>query len=125
MAASLPVLAHAQPSNVAAQPTPVIYNLQPASAAPGEQLTILGRGFSTSNTVRFGKTSIPDVAIAWAAGISCVQADSNCHPGINQALAFTVPRDAAARQYDISVENGDGVSNVVTFTLSGPLAPAR
>jgi hypothetical protein len=124
MAISPPMLATAQP--LSPQSAPVIYSIEPASAPAGEQITIVGRGFSMSNTVRLGGKSISDVSIAWSAGISCVQGNPACHPGINQALSIMVPRDATAGQYDVSVENENGVSNIATFTLIGPSpAPAR
>ena len=124
MAFSLPVLAKAQPSS--AQSAPVIYSIEPTSAPAGEQITIVGRGFSTGNTVHLGEKSISDVSIAWSAGMNCVQGNSACHPGINQGLVIRVPRDATAGQYDVSVENENGVSNTATFTLIGTSpAPAR
>ena len=124
MAISLPVLANAQPSS--AHSAPVIYSIEPTSAPAGEQITIIGRGFSAGNTVHLGGKSIYDVSIAWSAGINCVQGNSTCHPGINQALVIRLPRDATAGLYDVSVENENGVSNIVTFSLIGtPPAPVR
>ena len=124
MAISLAMPANAQP--LSPQSAPVIYSVEPTSAPAGEQITIIGRGFSMSNTVRLGGQSISDVSIAWSAGINCVQGNPACHPGINQALFIRVPRDATAGQYDVSVENENGVSNIATFTLIGPSpAPAR
>ena len=124
MAISPAMLANAQP--VSPQSAPVIYSIEPTSAPAGEKITIIGRGFSMSNTVRLGGKSISDVSIAWSAGINCVQGNSACHPGINQALFVMVPPDATAGQYDVSVENENGVSNIATFTLIGPSpAPAR
>ena len=124
MAISFPVLANAQPSS--AQSAPVIYSIDPASAPAGEQITIVGRGFSIGNTVHLGGESISDVSIAWSAGMNCVQGNSACHPGINQALVIRLPRDATAGQYDVSVENENGVSDIAPFTVIGASpAPAR
>jgi hypothetical protein len=123
---SLTVLASAQPSNPPAQSPVVVYSIDPSSAAAGQQITITGWGFAASNTVRFDEISVPDVIIAWSVGINCPPGNSACHPGINQGLVVTVPSAAKAGQYDVSVENANGVSNVVTFTLIGtPLPPAR
>ena len=130
-AALLALVMAISPAMLAAQPlspqsAPVIYSIEPASAPAGEQITIIGRGFSMSNTVRLGGQSISDVSIAWSAGINCVQGNPACHPGINQALFIRVPRDATAGQYDVSVENENGVSNIAPFTLiSVSPAPAR
>jgi hypothetical protein len=114
----VPMLAHAQSLGVPMAAAPTIYSIDPASNTAGERVTIVGFGFLTSNTVRFGRSSIPNVPIAWQAGIQCVQGKSACHPGINQALVITVPRDATAGQYDFSIENSNGVSNVVLFTVT-------
>jgi hypothetical protein len=118
------VPAIAQTPSPAAQPAPVVYRIEPAVPQAGANITVVGRGFASSNTVVFGKTSIRDVPVAWAAGITCVQGDSACHPGINQGLVFTVPPDATAGRYDISVENGNGVSNAITVAVSAPRARA-
>lgn len=124
VAISLAVLANAQPSS--AQSAPVIYSIEPTSAPAGEQITIVGRGFSIGNTVHLGGKSISDVSIARSVGMNCVQGNSACHPGINQALVIRLPRDATAGLYDVSVENENGVSNIATFSLIGtPPAPAR
>jgi hypothetical protein len=124
MAISLPMLANAQPSSP--QPVPFIYSIEPTSAPAGEQITIIGRGFSMNNKVRFGGKSISDGSITWSAGINCVQENSACHPGINQAPVVRLPRDATAGLNDVSIENENGVSNIVTFTLiSTSPPPAR
>jgi hypothetical protein len=88
------------------------------SGAAGASVAIIGFGFSTKNTVHFGGQTILDVPIAWAAGVTCVQGDSRCHPGINQALMITVPAAANAGHYDVFVETANGTSNVVTFVLN-------
>ena len=76
--------------------------------------------------MHLGGKSISDVSIARSVGVNCVQGNSACHPGINQALVIRLPRDVTAGLYDVSVENESGVSNLVTFSLIGtPPAPAR
>ena len=100
-------------------PAPAIYSVEPASGAVGTSVTIIGFGFAASNTVHFGEQTIPDVPIAWSVGITCAQGDSRCHPGINQALVITVPVTAKAGSYNISVETANGLSNFVSFVLSG------
>jgi len=116
---SCAVLAAAQSPSGVPPPTPSIYSIEPASAAAGTKVTIIGFGFSTSNTVHVGGQTIPDVPVAWSAGITCVQGESHCHPGVNQALVITIPVAAKAGQYNVSVENANGVSNVVAFVLIG------
>jgi hypothetical protein len=119
MAVTFTVLSEAQLTGSTAQRAPSIYSIKPALGVAGNELTINGFGFSTSNTVHFGNKSIGNVSIAWQAGITCVAGSSDCHPGINQALIVTIPQDGAPGMYDISVENPDGISNVVVFTIVG------
>ena len=119
MAVTFPVLSEAQLTGSTAQRAPSIYSIKPTLGAAGNELTINGFGFSTSNTVHFGNKSIGNVSIAWQAGITCVAGSSDCHPGINQALIVTIPQDGAPGMYDVSVENPDGISNVVVFTIVG------
>jgi hypothetical protein len=111
-------LAHAQSPSVPKAAPPTIYSIDPASNTAGKRVTIVGSGFLKRNTVRFGQSSIPDVPIAWQAGIQCVQRKSACHPGINQALVITIPRDATAEPHEISVGNMNGVSNIVTIAVT-------
>jgi hypothetical protein len=116
-AGSVAVVAAAEPADPA-PPKPTIYSIEPASGAAGARVALIGFGFSTKNTVHFGGHIILDVPIAWAAGITCVQGDSRCHPGINQALMITVPAAAKVGRYDVFVEAANGASNVVTFVLN-------
>ena len=119
MAVTFPAQSEAQLTGSTAQRAPYIYSIKPALGAVGNELTIIGFAFSTSNTVHFGNKSIGNVSIAWQAGITCVAGNSDCHSGINQALIVTIPQDGAPGMYDVSVENPDGISNVVVFTIVG------
>jgi hypothetical protein len=112
--------AYAQAPSPAAQPAPVIYRIEPISPRASDMITIVGRGFSSRNTVVLGRLSIRDVQVAWAVGITCAPGDATCHPGVNQGLTLTVPPDAAAGPYDVSVENANGVSNVVVTVIASP-----
>jgi hypothetical protein len=117
----LPPLAHGQIPDKAvspASPPPVIYSLDPTSGRPGNAVTIVGFGFTTSNKVALGTTSIGDVPIAWAAGINCVRGSGTCHPGINQALVVHIPIATAPGAYAVSVENANGTSNAITFVVA-------
>src|SRR5262249_35849550 len=99
---------------------PTIYSVEPETAQPGMKLTITGFGFSTSNTVHLGELIVPNVPIAWAVGIMCVQGQSRCHPGVNQGLEVTVPAGAASGRYDVFVETATGMSNAQALTVSKP-----
>jgi hypothetical protein len=114
---SAPVFAGAQSPKLA-MPAPSIYSIEPPYGGAGKETAIIGFGFSTSNTVLFDTKSILDVPIARQVGITCIKGNSACHPGINQTLVITVPRDATAGQYNVSVQNANGVSNVVVFTVT-------
>jgi hypothetical protein len=123
MTMGLSGFASAQAPSPAAQGAPVIYRIEPNAPRAGDTITIVGRGFASRNTVVFGRTSLHDVLVAWAAGITCVPGNTDCHPGVNQGLILTVPANATARHYEVSVETGNGVSNRVTVAVIA--APAR
>jgi hypothetical protein len=123
MTTGLPGFASAQAPSPTAQGAPVIYRIEPISPRAGDTITIVGRGFASRNTVVFGRTSLRDVPIAWAAGITCVPGNAACHPGVNQGLILTVPPDATAGQYDVSVQTDNGASNGVTVEVIA--APAH
>jgi hypothetical protein len=106
-----------QPLSPTALPAPSIYSIDPSSGPGGIPVTITGYGFSGTNIVHFGKISISDVPIAWQVGIVCVQGKPACHSGINQALITTIPPNGQPGKYDIFVENANGTSNIVRFTI--------
>ena len=118
LALLLPILAATQSTEPTPQPAPHIYEINPTLGAAGDKLTIIGFGFATSNTVHIGNLTIADVPIAWQAGITCIEKNSACHPGINQALVFTIPRGGAIGMHALTVENANGVSNMLMFTLT-------
>jgi hypothetical protein len=88
-----------------------------------------------------GPGVIPHVPIASSVGIACT-ADPNCRGGIKQMLVFTVPvelppacppqsascsslpRETAPGEYRVRVENANGKSNEVRFTVTGGPAAA-
>ena len=117
LALCLPLSAGAQSLGENTQSAPMIYSIAPASGAAGTELTIIGRGFSASNTVKVGEMIIPQVPIARWAGIACVQQSSTCHPGINQSLVVKIPRNQALGPSRISVQNDKGVTNALIFTV--------
>ena len=70
--------------------------------------------------MHLGKVSIPDVPIAWQVGVVCVQGKPECHSGINQALISTIPPNGQPGKYNIFVENANGTSNILRFTIKLP-----
>ncbi len=119
-----------------------ISNIRPPSGLPGAEVTLIGFGFTNDNTVHFGPGVLTHVAIASAAGIGCT-ADPNCRGGIRQVLVFAVPgkllpacppqtancsrlpRETAPGEYRVFVENENGKSNELRFTVTGPATPER
>ncbi|HVM73557.1 MAG TPA: IPT/TIG domain-containing protein [Candidatus Paceibacterota bacterium] len=112
-----------------------IYNITPSSGPTGTTVTITGFGFASSNTIRFGGGAISNVPIASSIAIACTT-NPSCHGGINQSLVFTVPSALGAfclpgtacpmyallvspGTYNVSVDNGNGASNAVPFTVTG------
>jgi IPT/TIG domain len=99
---------------------PTIYSIEPTSGTPGTSVAITGHGFTASNTILFGESSIPNVPIASWYGVECADTlagHQGCHSGTNQSLAIALPSDSTSGKYNVSVENASGRSNVLTFTV--------
>jgi hypothetical protein len=112
-----------------------IFSITPNSGVVGIEVTISGRGFTDDNTIVFGGNRIEHVPVASSITIACTT-DPTCVPGIRETLRFTVPeflnppcyysRPAclmASRQtmpgpYDVYVQNAQGTSNTVVFTVA-------
>jgi len=118
--------------------TPVkIYNVLPTSGAVGTTVSITGFGFTSDNTVHFGYGVIMHLPITSSIAIACTT-NPSCHGGINQTIQFVVPStlDPACRfstpmceiasmltkpgDYNVYVQNTNGTSSAVTFSVTGP-----
>ncbi len=120
-------------------PTPSsvsIWNMTPAQGPTGTVVTITGTGFSNSNTIYMdGSVAAMNVPISSSIAVSCTT-DPSCHGGIRQTLTFTIPDSLAPYcpvgmacaqylrlvtpgTYGISVSNGSGKSQGLTFTVTG------
>jgi hypothetical protein len=98
------------------QPALKVYAISPASGLAGSEVTITGFGFVADNAIHFGDRVILHVAIKSAIGIACTP-NPNCRGGIQQTLAFPIP-DVPPGPYGVWVENSNGKSNAVTFTVT-------
>ena len=115
-----------------------IYSITPTSGAVGASVTINGSGFTSDNIIHFGGGAIAHVAAA-SAIFNCpmmpVGSTGGCG-NFSQTLTFTVPQSVGPYcapgmacpmylqlvtpgTYNVSVQNGNGTSNVVTFTVTG------
>lgn len=123
---------------VTATPTPtnpVIYSITPKEGPTGTTVTIDGFGFTSDNTVHFGDGAITHVTSSNGIAIACTR-DPNCRPGIHQSITFTVPNQLAPNcalgmmcpmymrlvtpgSYPVTIENTNGTSNKVNFTVTG------
>lgn len=100
--------------------TPAISSISPAQGATGTVVTLYGNGFANSNIVHFA-----------IGGIGPIAAGNN-----GTTLTFTVPSSIGpyckpdqacalylellnAGTYPVSVENANGISNAVSFTIIG------
>ena len=100
-----------------AQNAPVIASIAPTAGPIGTWVTIVGSGFTASNTVNFQSAMRP-----FPAGSPVGSSDGttlrfqvNPCPSYSPACpyAFVPPGD-----YDVSVSNANGISNHVTFTIT-------
>jgi len=110
-----------------------VHSIQPRSGGAGTQVTITGNNFTSENTVHFGNGVVVHVPVTSTTDIQCIT--TPCYP--IQTISFTVPEslDPACRfiepfcgmpsqqtmpgSYTVYVENTNGRSNSVTFTVTG------
>jgi hypothetical protein len=112
-----------------------IYSISPNSGPVGTTISITGFGFTNSNTVHIGGGAIGTVPIASSIAIACTT-NPACHGGINQTLTVTIPSSIGPYcasgmmcpmymqlltpgTYTIYVQNDNGSSNAVSFTVTG------
>jgi len=109
--------------------------ITPNSGPVGTTVTLTGFGFTSDNVVHFGGGAIANVPIASSIAVACTT-DPSCIPGIRQTLTFTVPfsvgpycpsgtmcpmymQEITPGTYTVYVQNGNGSSNSVSFTVTG------
>lgn len=113
-----------------------LFNMTPAQGSTGTVVTITGFGFSNSNTIYMdGSVVARNVPISSSIAVACTT-DPSCRGGIRQTLTFTVPdslspncpvgmacaqymRLVTPGVYGITVSNGSGISEGLTFTVTG------
>ncbi len=113
-----------------------LWNMTPAQGPTGTTVTITGFGFSQSNTIYMdGAVAARNVPISSSIAVACTT-DPSCHGGIRQTITFTVPdslspycpmgmacaqymRLVTPGTYGITVSNGSGISEGLTFTVTG------
>jgi peptidoglycan hydrolase-like protein with peptidoglycan-binding domain len=113
-----------------------LYYLNPTSGAVDTTVSVTGFGFTNSNTVLMdGSVAASNVPIASSIAIACTT-NPACHGGINQTITFTIPsalspncpagsmcpmymRLVTPATYTITVQNSNGSSNTLYFTVTG------
>jgi hypothetical protein len=118
------------------EPTSIsIQSISPKSGPVGTEVTLTGRFMSDNNIVHFGAGAIANVPITSSIAVACTT-NPSCVPGIRQTLVFTVPQSVGPYcksgmacpmymqlitpgTYKVSVENENGISNTVEFTVAG------
>lgn len=120
-------------------PTPTsavsLYSVWPTAGAVGTTVTLTGYGFTSSNTILMdGNIAAQNVPVTSSIAIAC-STDPNCRGGIRQTIVFTVPsylspncpagsmcpmymRQVTPGQYGIVVQNTNGTSNSILFTVT-------
>lgn len=125
-------------TETASTPTPATISVQsvsPTSGQVGTEVTLTGRFLSDSNIIHFGAGAIGPVKITSSIAVACTT-DPACIPGIRQTITFTVPSSVGpyckagmmcpmymqlvtSGVYKVSVENENGISNAVDFSVVG------
>jgi hypothetical protein len=93
-----------------------VYALSPQSGRAGTSVTITGFGFTNDNAIHFGNWVVAHVKIRSTFGVSCTVAP-NCQGGVRELLVFKVPATPPGK-YPVSVENGNGESNELSFSVN-------
>jgi hypothetical protein len=100
----------------AAPAAPFIASISPSAGKANTSVTLTGSQFTADNTLVFGTLRVRHIGIESAVGIACT-ADANCRSGIVQTLKFKVPAKAVPGRTKVSVQNANGTSNAVAFTV--------
>ena len=112
-----------------------IQSISPASGPTGTEVTLAGRFLSDTNIVHFGAGAIGPVNITSSIAVACTT-DPSCVPGIRQVIVFTLPQSVGPNckagmmcpmymqlitpgTYKVYVENENGTTNTVDFTVTG------
>ena len=113
-----------------------IYSLTPETGAVGTTVTIDGFGFTADNMIHFGSGVIAHAtSTPGGRAIMCARGATNCHPGVHQQITFVIPdsvgpyckpgdmcpmylQKITPGTYGVSVENTNGTSTPLTFTVT-------
>ena len=99
-------------------PRPAVAQIQPSSAAVGDEITISGSGFTaTDNALRIGAGYILKLPSADTTTIRLTLPSylGACAPGQEVCVALALPM--APGTYKLSVVNANGTSNQVSFQV--------
>lgn len=98
---------------------PVVTAISPAAAASGTTVTLIGTGFTNSNIVHFSIGGLSNIASANNGTTLTFTVPSSigpyCKPGQACALYLQLLN---AGTYPVYVENANGTSNTVQFTIT-------
>jgi fibronectin type 3 domain-containing protein len=117
---------------------PSIVSINPISGPIGTAVTLTGYGFTWNNTILLNGNLIiaRNVPTSSSEPTVCGNSTNGCQGGMEDTLKFAIPASVAPNcsigvacpqymeilqpgSYTISVENSNGTSNAVTFTITG------
>lgn len=98
-------------------PVPFIQSISPSSGQVGTTVTVFGYGFTNNSTVSFGGSSIGNVYSSNGTSLTFTipQYTSVCPPG---AYCIMMARQVTPGVYSIYIQNQNGMSNTVNFTVT-------
>jgi peptidoglycan hydrolase-like protein with peptidoglycan-binding domain len=100
--------------------SPVVSSLSPTSGAIGTTVTVTGSGFTNDNTVMFDSGAILHVSSSNGTTLTFNVPDSltpACYYSTPRCLVAT--RMVTAGNYSVSIQNSNGTSNSLVFTVTG------
>lgn len=104
-------------------PAPFIQSISPASGTVGTSVTLYGYGFANNSMVTFGGSSVGTVYSNTGTSLSFTVPEytSVCPPG---AYCLMMARRITPGVYSIYIQNQNGTSNTVNFTVVDQVATA-
>ena len=98
-------------------PAPFIQNISPSSGTVGTSVTLSGYGFTNNSTVYFGGSPISNLYSNNGTNLSFTipEYTSVCPPG---AYCIMMARQVTPGTYSIYIQNQNGTSNTVNFTVT-------
>ncbi len=99
---------------------PVVYSVSPSSGLVGSQVTINGSNFTSDTKVSFASGYASSIFVSSNKITFTVPSEiaPSCYYSTPRCYLFVAARQVVPGDYTISVENSNGISNSINFTVT-------